>query len=88
MTKLDVFLPFQQVDRVLGLEVLVLDERLGPPQPDGGHQLVHDLVVLLPVQPGLLDACECIKNIDFKPRLGHEKALKTYSGHKKALKPY
>ena len=45
--------PGQQLDRVLGLEVLELYERPGPAQLDGRHELVYEGVVLLPLQPVL-----------------------------------
>ena len=38
---------------MLGLEVLELYEGPGPPQLDGGHELVHEGVILVALQPVL-----------------------------------
>ena len=46
----------QQLDGVLGLEVLKLDQSPGPPQLDGSHELINERQVLLSLHPSLLDA--------------------------------
>ena len=48
--------PFEKVDCVFGLEVLVLDECPRPTELNCSHELVHELVILIALHAGLLQA--------------------------------